>query len=146
MAYQVNIIVHQLEQARWEVVNFRDAGARTIQLSYHTGDHYASVRARDGSLPPQPATHAVPGGSDGTFAAALLSAATFDDASLFEPGDEPTGQERIVMDSTGASLEEARNALLDNFCDTDSAVSYLLMLKFSLEVCFFFVFFFFCCL
>ena len=32
MAYRVNIVVHQLEQPRWEVVNWRDANARAISL------------------------------------------------------------------------------------------------------------------
>lgn len=32
MAYQVNIVVHQLEQPRWEVVNFRHANARAISV------------------------------------------------------------------------------------------------------------------
>jgi hypothetical protein len=147
MAYRVNIVVHQLEQARWEVVNFRDANARAIQLSYHTGDHYASVRAADGSLPPRQTTrYAVPGGSDGTFAADALAAAYAEHKQGFDDDDNygvegdaltPSWQEQMVMDSCGATLIEARNALLDNFSDPDAAVNYLLMLKFSLQVCLF---------
>eukprot|EP01130_Rhizamoeba_saxonica_P017370 TRINITY_DN8400_c0_g1_i1.p1 TRINITY_DN8400_c0_g1~~TRINITY_DN8400_c0_g1_i1.p1 ORF type:complete len:408 (-),score=72.13 TRINITY_DN8400_c0_g1_i1:128-1234(-) len=41
--YVVNIIIHQLDQPRWEVINF-SPDTRTIHLSYHDGDHYNSVR------------------------------------------------------------------------------------------------------
>lgn len=43
LVYQVNIVIHQLDQPRWEVNNF-GAEQRSIHLSYHRGDHYASIR------------------------------------------------------------------------------------------------------
>jgi len=41
-AYGVNITIHQHNMPRWEVTNFPNE--RSIHLSYHDGDHYASVR------------------------------------------------------------------------------------------------------
>lgn len=123
MALGVNIVVHQLEQARWEVVNYRQSDARTISLSYHTGDHYASVRALDGSRGTARAVTA--SGSATPTWSAMPTAAAFE-------SDEPNWQEAIVMRATDATLAEARNALLENYEDTDGAVNYLLALKFSL--------------
>ncbi len=40
LLFQINIAIHQLNSPRWEIVNF--AGGKTIHLSYHDGDHYAS--------------------------------------------------------------------------------------------------------
>ncbi|CAI5509893.1 unnamed protein product, partial [Closterium sp. Naga37s-1] len=39
-----NICIHQLQQPRWNIVNFDDANTSTIHLSYHDGGHYSSVR------------------------------------------------------------------------------------------------------
>jgi OTU domain-containing protein 3 len=39
----VNICIHQADLPRWEVNNWAK-GARQIHLSYHSGEHYASVR------------------------------------------------------------------------------------------------------
>jgi OTU domain-containing protein 3 len=39
----VNIVIHQADAPRWEVVNWpKDHGS--IHLSYHNGEHYGSVR------------------------------------------------------------------------------------------------------
>jgi OTU domain-containing protein 3 len=50
MMLSVNITIHQLEQPRWEIANFDLTSARNLHLSYHDGDHYASVRRRDEPL------------------------------------------------------------------------------------------------
>lgn len=49
--YECNVIIHQLDQPRWEVNNHQ-IPKKTIHLSYHDGDHYASVRSLDGGYPP----------------------------------------------------------------------------------------------
>lgn len=41
--FNVNIIVHQLGSPPWEIRNFPPS-APVIHLSYHDGEHYASVR------------------------------------------------------------------------------------------------------
>jgi OTU domain-containing protein 3 len=44
--FGVNIIVHQLGTQPWEIQNFPHP-ARALHLSYHDGEHYASVRYAD---------------------------------------------------------------------------------------------------
>ena len=39
----VNIVIHQADTPRWEVNNWPKT-QRQIHLSYHSGEHYASVR------------------------------------------------------------------------------------------------------
>ncbi len=70
LGFQVNIIIHQLDKPRWEVnsilvhrfgwfilifqqqiVNF-PVTQKTIHLSYHNGEHYSSVRPREGNRLP----------------------------------------------------------------------------------------------
>jgi OTU domain-containing protein 3 len=36
LSLRINVIIYQLDQPRWEVVNFADAKTKTIQLSYVT--------------------------------------------------------------------------------------------------------------
>lgn len=76
LALRVNIVVHQLDNPRWEMVKCvgslsffslisltRDsfpATQKTIHLSYHNGDHYSSVRPLEGALLPSVAS--APGG------------------------------------------------------------------------------------
>ena len=43
LCFGVNVIVHQLESSPWEIRNFPPS-APVIHLSYHDGEHYASVR------------------------------------------------------------------------------------------------------
>ncbi len=43
LCFSVNIIVHQLGSPPWEIRNF-PLSAPVIHLSYHDGEHYASVR------------------------------------------------------------------------------------------------------
>ncbi len=43
VCFQVNVHIYQLGLPRWDVVN-HPAPARALALSYHTGDHYNSVR------------------------------------------------------------------------------------------------------
>eukprot|EP01112_Ceratiomyxa_fruticulosa_P004917 TRINITY_DN15480_c0_g1_i1.p1 TRINITY_DN15480_c0_g1~~TRINITY_DN15480_c0_g1_i1.p1 ORF type:complete len:189 (+),score=36.68 TRINITY_DN15480_c0_g1_i1:233-799(+) len=45
LLYRINIIIHQLDAPRYEVVNFYERDIPSIQLSYHGGEHYASVKA-----------------------------------------------------------------------------------------------------
>jgi OTU domain-containing protein 3 len=43
LALSINITIHQLDQPRWEIINF--PRSMTIQLSFHDGQHYNSVIA-----------------------------------------------------------------------------------------------------
>ncbi len=49
--FNVNIIVHQLGSPPWEIRNFPPS-APVIHLSYHDGEHYASVRCVVGGMTP----------------------------------------------------------------------------------------------
>ncbi len=44
LCYCVSIIVHQLGSRPWAIQH--ETSARAIHLSYHDGDHYASIRLR----------------------------------------------------------------------------------------------------
>lgn len=146
MALRVNIVVHQLEQPRWEVVNWRDADARFIQLSYHTGDHYASVQPINGAASPSPylrssasSTAALnAAASTSSFAASALASAQTSNSDMLDTisqlhfvDDDANWQEHLVMKAADCTLEEARHALLDNFQDTDAAINFVLTLKLS---------------
>ncbi len=141
MALQVNIVVHQLAQPRWEVVNWRDASARFIQLSYHTGDHYASVQPINGAAVPAAYVHsqrAASSASTSSFAQSALAAAAHSNSEVHDAlgalafaDDEANYQEFVVMRFTDCTLEEARHALLDNFQDTEAAINFVLTLKLS---------------
>ena len=50
MAFKINVVIHVHASPRWEVANF-GAEARTVQLSYHEGNHYNSVRGTNQSKP-----------------------------------------------------------------------------------------------
>jgi OTU domain-containing protein 3 len=41
---RVNINVHQAGQPVWAINNFPPRAAASLNLSYHNGDHYNSVR------------------------------------------------------------------------------------------------------
>eukprot|EP01102_Stenamoeba_stenopodia_P009749 TRINITY_DN2887_c0_g1_i1.p1 TRINITY_DN2887_c0_g1~~TRINITY_DN2887_c0_g1_i1.p1 ORF type:complete len:458 (+),score=135.73 TRINITY_DN2887_c0_g1_i1:165-1538(+) len=44
LALQVNITVHQLDHPQWQIVNFFEGSYPMINLSYHDGQHYNSLR------------------------------------------------------------------------------------------------------
>ncbi len=145
MALQVNIVVHQLEQPRWEVVNWREPNARFIQLSYHTGDHYASVQPIGGAanVPPvyvhsQRASASSASASASPFAQSAMASAAQNNSEVHDAlgalafvDDDANWQEHLVMRTTECTLEEARHALLDNFQDTDAAINFIMTLKLS---------------
>jgi OTU domain-containing protein 3 len=145
MALQVNIVVHQLEQPRWEVVNWREPNARFIQLSYHTGDHYASVQPIGGAanVPPvyvhsQRASASSASASASAFAQSAMASAAQNNSEVHDAlgalafvDDDANWQEHLVMRTTECTLEEARHALLDNFQDTDAAINFIMTLKLS---------------
>eukprot|EP01103_Thecamoeba_quadrilineata_P006287 TRINITY_DN16008_c0_g1_i1.p1 TRINITY_DN16008_c0_g1~~TRINITY_DN16008_c0_g1_i1.p1 ORF type:complete len:365 (-),score=98.36 TRINITY_DN16008_c0_g1_i1:3-1097(-) len=54
--FNVNVIIHQLDTPAWEIINFENPRTKVIHLSYHDGQHYASVRAIDPKDIPVPTT------------------------------------------------------------------------------------------
>eukprot|EP01117_Protostelium_nocturnum_P006675 TRINITY_DN2402_c0_g1_i1.p1 TRINITY_DN2402_c0_g1~~TRINITY_DN2402_c0_g1_i1.p1 ORF type:complete len:549 (-),score=198.23 TRINITY_DN2402_c0_g1_i1:24-1670(-) len=132
----VNITVHQLDSPRWEINNFGPT-ARSIHLSYHRGDHYASVRPI-GQLTGVPLVNV-------NRSPALMrpnnveNKANDNNNSSFQsdysgPASE---DEKMIMVSTGRDLGAARSALIECGGDANSAIEYLIALDtaeaFSLE-------------
>lgn len=115
LAHNVNIIVHQLGQPRWQIINFPEATTRAIHLSYHDGEHYASVRSKadDGKGPALSIVIGTPK-ADGS-------------ASEHKSADAPTEDELLVMRSTaGVSLEHVRETLASVGGDTETAIEVLI--------------------
>eukprot|EP00742_Colponemidia_sp_Colp-10_P012469 GILJ01014013.1.p1 GENE.GILJ01014013.1~~GILJ01014013.1.p1 ORF type:complete len:235 (+),score=20.11 GILJ01014013.1:211-915(+) len=40
-----NIVIHQVNAPRWEIVNHQEPDAKFIHLAYHSAQHYSSVRS-----------------------------------------------------------------------------------------------------
>jgi len=111
LQYQCNVIIHQLDQPRWEVNN-HDLPKKTIHLSYHDGDHYASVRTLAGGFPPED-VHTV------AFATQI---------PLYE--EPENDMERIVMAETQCTdINQVRKIIEDCQWDVDLAIATLLMMK-----------------
>jgi len=112
----VNVAVHQVDQPRWELTNFHAAGARTISLAYHDGDHYNSVRGMGDDtdapaatinyaalLPPDVAT-ILAGAAAASAARGVAAASAAAAVAAAAAGDARWGPEARVL----ASLPRAR--------------------------------------
>jgi len=112
IVYHVNICIHQLEQPRWELINYEKSTTRCIHLSYHSGDHYASVRRSDDtktSGTPAPITIRDPQQTHNN-----------------EQKDFPTEQELTVMEVTGCpNLQFIKRILEENYYDIDASVEFI---------------------
>lgn len=127
LCYRANIFVHQLGLPRWDIVNFAEPGARVLQLSYHDGMHWSSVRSLAAATPREQARLAfldaeqdaphTPDEQHGDSSSNSTTTAT-------EP--EPTKEETIVMQQTGESdLGVVRRVLRECGGDVDDAVTAL---------------------
>jgi hypothetical protein len=128
LRYQTNITIHQFEQANWEVVNF-DLGQRMIHLSYHNGEHFASVRPLDANAPrPVPVQHA-PAAKKAhapAKAAAAKPKASAAKASAKAKGPVPTESELQVMIACGLNdVEMVRKNLTAFGGDVAETAQYL---------------------
>lgn len=135
LCYRANIYVHQLGLPRWDIVNFSEPGARVLQLSYHDGQHWSSVRAVATATPREQARLAFLDGSsddgsrsdDGSATEPDVPEASGASGASGGPGaPAPTREETIVMQQTGESdLEAVRRALRACGGDVDGAVTAL---------------------
>jgi hypothetical protein len=129
MMLGINFCIHQLAQPRWELVNHTGSyrnPVRVLHLSYHDGDHYASVRnASEGAEfegPPTLITLPASGGATPSASGAKPSAAS----SSTEFG----WQEDLVMRSTCSTNPYfVRAVLLEVAGDTDAAVEFIIALS-----------------
>lgn len=118
-----------LEQPRWEIVNHAGGGrnsARFLHLSYHDGEHYASVRNIGDDLirvgTPSPIAIIQP--------TAAPSAGQKSAAPVQWDGLDTNWQEDLVLRSTTASNPYfVRAVLLETDGDTDAAIEYIISLS-----------------
>ena len=91
LTFQCNIVVHQFEMPRYEVMNFPPL-QRVIHLSYHDGQHYASVRefGQFGGIPDKIPLQPKP-----------LEGTTMIIKRKKEEEKPITRDEKLIMDSTG---------------------------------------------
>ena len=124
LCYRANIFVHQLGLPRWDIVNFAEPGARVLQLSYHDGMHWSSVRSLAAATPREQAQYAF---LDAEQAAARAPDDQRDASSSDRAAEpEPTREETIVMQQTGESdLDVVRRVLRECGGDVDDAVTAL---------------------
>eukprot|EP01083_Nonionella_stella_P031308 85723_1 len=113
MCRKCNIVVHHLNAPRYKLTNHQDAP--TIHLSYHNGEHYASVRKLGDIGGPA-------GPIDLGVAKAARVCAEKEQQSLLM-----TKNEKIVSDLSGwTDLAHIREILKMFWDDVDSAVEYLI--------------------
>ncbi|CAI5510635.1 unnamed protein product [Closterium sp. Naga37s-1] len=122
-----NACIHQLQQPRWNIVNFDDASTPTIHLSYHDGDHYNSVRMEGdvGSTPAQSITIQSGSGKSQASQAGASAPATPVSAAAASSVDE--GAVKLVISSTGCHDRQTIIQTLDDLAgDVDAAIEYLI--------------------
>jgi len=120
MLYQVNITIHQLNQARWEL-NYPGMPTRTIHFSYHQGQHYSSVRMI-GDVNRSGAPQSIELQIKSRNPTAQKQQKKQDDIVI------PTEEELIIMDHTNCcNIAFIRQVLLENFGDIDAAVEFILI-------------------
>eukprot|EP01111_Echinosteliopsis_oligospora_P016482 TRINITY_DN6870_c0_g1_i1.p1 TRINITY_DN6870_c0_g1~~TRINITY_DN6870_c0_g1_i1.p1 ORF type:complete len:347 (+),score=101.47 TRINITY_DN6870_c0_g1_i1:42-1082(+) len=117
LLFKINAVIYQLDQPRWEIVNFKEAGTKTIHLSYHDGDHYASVRAISGmsllNVSPTAVSQIVP------VETPPLPAVVEDDSP-------PNALEQIIMDNSGCyDVMVVRRTLMEKDWDSDATIAVL---------------------
>eukprot|EP01114_Cavostelium_apophysatum_P019962 TRINITY_DN6573_c0_g1_i2.p1 TRINITY_DN6573_c0_g1~~TRINITY_DN6573_c0_g1_i2.p1 ORF type:complete len:503 (+),score=145.03 TRINITY_DN6573_c0_g1_i2:119-1627(+) len=115
----VNVVIHQLDFPRWEVNNYGPQ-TRAIHISYHDGEHYASVR-RIGNLtgiPEKIEIKLVNPGALGNFKKEEKS----QDHVL-------TKAEETVLHATGSDIGLIRETLIEYGGDVDSTIEYLITLQ-----------------
>jgi len=112
--YGVNAIVHQSGQKAYEMV-FAPQEARCIQLSYHDGEHYNSIRFAWDCAPGQPAQHL-----------SLLQLGHGDSADGDEEGEDVQQVRECLPPEHATSSIAIRAALARAEGDTSLAAEFLL--------------------
>jgi len=141
LLYSVNIAIHQLNQPRWEIVNFFGGKQRTIQLSYHNDEHYASVRPINAPFfPPQPnsvgsqSSSASTSKTTTTSTAKTQSSTSTTNTSSTEDYSTISDEVFQIMDATGCtSVKLVKEALEDCNYNVDIAIDMVLALSSSIK-------------
>jgi len=112
LLYQCNVIIHQLDQPRWEVNNHQIPKS-TIHLSYHDGDHYASVRTLGGGHPPADVY--------------TVAIETPKEADFVQPVND---LEKMIMEASGCTdVTQVRSICEDCQWNTDEAIAILMTMN-----------------
>jgi len=118
-AFGVHITIHQLGQPRWEVRNPKNSFSRMIHLSYHDGQHYASVRNLSDDIR-----------KEATEVKAFQNGKKFDPATGTGVDSKSDKTLKILMESTGCkNTKFLGEALADNSGDVDATIEYLISMK-----------------
>ncbi len=126
LGYRVNIVIHQLDKPRWEVVNW-PLTQKTIHLSYHNGEHYSSVRPREGHKLPsvseaKPAEARLPGNNNNNN--------NDNNAPLVETPENVSAEVGLVMAATDcADVEMVKQTLVEHLYDVQAAIDYIVLLQ-----------------
>eukprot|EP01118_Nematostelium_gracile_P004654 TRINITY_DN15518_c0_g1_i1.p1 TRINITY_DN15518_c0_g1~~TRINITY_DN15518_c0_g1_i1.p1 ORF type:complete len:174 (+),score=44.85 TRINITY_DN15518_c0_g1_i1:3-524(+) len=126
--HQVNIVVHQLATPRWEIANF--PGNRSIHLSYHRGDHYASIR-------PLGQYTGIPEPVDLNRPRTIVNNNTNTNTNNQSkkttakkiPSELMSDTEKMIMSSTGCDYDLVTSVLKDHNGDVESTIEYLIQIK-----------------
>ena len=116
LKFEVNIVVHQLNQPRLDILNFDYHKAKTVHLSYHNGQHYCSVRnENDGK------------GAAGPIQSSVMQPKIAPVKKFFDDETVVTKAERIIIEQTQCkNIEIVREALEANDNSLDATIEYLL--------------------
>jgi hypothetical protein len=120
LGFRVNIVIHQLDKPRWEVVNW-PLSQKTIHLSYHNGEHYSSVRPREG--------HKLPSVSEAKPSEARPPQNNNNDNNA-PPEESVSAEVALVMAATDCGdVEMVKQTLVENLYDVQAAINYILLLQ-----------------
>jgi len=125
MLYQVNVVIHQLNQPRWEISYQDGRPTKTIHLSYHQGEHYSSVRMIGDNSRGTPQTinlNQRPPAKPSVSSSSKPQKTQESDITI------PNEEELTIVDLTGCKdIEFIRQVLLENSGIIDAAVEFILM-------------------
>jgi len=113
----VNIVIHQLDAPRWEVNNW-GGNARAIHLSYHSGQHYASVR-------PMGQFIGIPNHKE-------LKPPTWLTTEIKNSADKKPSistEEKIIMDSTQADIYTVKHFMHEMNNEMDAVIEFLITVR-----------------
>ncbi|GAA0147030.1 cysteine protease [Lithospermum erythrorhizon] len=127
---RANICIHLHLSPRWYIKNFDNNEARMIHLSYHDGEHYNSVRAKEDSC--TGAARPVIIKADADLSAASHQAKTVAAKSKPEAGNGLTSARSIKMVIFGSGCDDPQRVeqvLKQMGGDVDAAIEYLIAEK-----------------
>ncbi|KAI3862881.1 hypothetical protein MKX03_015727 [Papaver bracteatum] len=121
-----NICIHRLMSPRWYIRNFEDHGTRVIHLSYHSEEHYNSVRSKEDpcSGPARPVVIKADADLSATSHKGKAAAAT---PKGFSGKNVDKRSIQMVMSESGCESFERAEEVLQQVCgDDDAAIEFFI--------------------